>query len=412
MNTPRFRNLHSIILLMMLVGLVFTPAVQAQPAGWSGDDNLAFRLLINGVSAADSDAAHPITVLLSEDPTMNLTIFTGADIILKSGRFVMKYMAIPLFDQPLDFNLPVPSGTNASLTNSTIPLSAALGTGGIDLVSGTVSGSFSFTYSLVSSPGTNVTVSEDFYLHIGPTGAAALLSVSGMITLGFTLMSVFGLLLSLDDFQQGILWATKVRRAARKSQKIIFPRGVVLRRRPRKDKGAAPNEEDLSRRVREMAKDLWDGRRCPKCGARWKSSADSCKKCKISRAEATEVFAEKAAELVPRALKVMRPKSKMTVGAFSKALKTRPEIGGAIASALTELHVFQVRSVKVPLKKVSFSGMTIAGTYWSWMQLLGGATPSWSDILLTTAAGLVVSVIIAYCMNWLARMPRLGYDEQ
>ncbi|RLI49256.1 MAG: hypothetical protein DRO73_06935 [Candidatus Thorarchaeota archaeon] len=123
-----------------------------------------------------------------------------------------------------------------------------------------------------------------------------------------------------------------------------------------------------------------------------------------------EYFAHDIAKYAPRALKIVRPKSKVTVGAFSKKLKLTPNRGGALAAALTDMGVFQTRSVKVPLRKVALSGMTLAGTYWSWMQLVGGATPSWIDILLTTTVGLVVSVIIAYCMNWLARVPRLGYE--
>ncbi|MHA1771068.1 MAG: hypothetical protein ACTSYL_13015 [Candidatus Thorarchaeota archaeon] len=411
MRNTRAPHLILLVLMLFLIGSLSMPSVQAQPAGWSGDDNLAFRLLINGISAAESDASHPITVLLSEDPTMNLTIFTGDNIILRSGLFVMNYMGVPLFNQPLEFNLPVPAGTNVSLTNTTLPLGAALGGGGLELVSGTISGSFSFVYSLVTAPDTNVTVSEDFYLHIGPTGAAALMSVSGLITVGFTLMSIFGLLLALDDFQQGILWASKVRRAVSEQRTTIFPRGVVLRRRPRKRDEVQPNAEELAPKVERIAQGLWDGKRCPKCRKRWKSHADSCAKCNITRQEAQTLFAKQVAEMVPRALKVMKPKSKMPVGAFSKALKVKPDVGGAVAAALTELHVFQTRSVKVPLKKVAFSGMTIAGTYWSWMQMLGGATPAWSDVLLSIAAGLVVSVIIGYFLNWLARMPRLGYDE-
>jgi hypothetical protein len=66
--------------------------------------------------------------------------------------------------------------------------------------------------------------------------------------------------------------------------------------------------------------------------------------------------------------------------------------------------------VKVPLKKVAFSGMTLAGSYWSWMQMISGATPDIITIVLTTTVGLVVSVLIGYFMNFLARVPELGYD--
>ena len=78
-----------------------------------------------------------------------------------------------------------------------------------------------------------------------------------------------------------------------------------------------------------------------------------------------------------------------------------------MAAALTDMGIFQTRSVKVPLMKVAFAGMTIAGFYWSWLQILSGATPSLIDSLLYAAAGLVVSVVVAYFMNFLARVPKL-----
>ena len=78
---------------------------------------------------------------------------------------------------------------------------------------------------------------------------------------------------------------------------------------------------------------------------------------------------------------------------------------------IVDMGIFQTRSVKVPLMKVAFAGMTIAGFYWSWLQILSGATPTLLDSLLYAAAGLVVSVLIAYFMNFLARVPKLGYDQ-
>ncbi len=411
MRKSKTLRMVPLVILLLMACQCMPVQVKAQPPGWSGDDNFAFLLLINNVSAAESNSTNPIPILLSEDPVMNLTILTGDDIILHSGTFVMSYMGVPLFNQDFPFNAPVPSGTNLSLMNTTLPLSAALGGSGVDLVSGTIKGSFSFVYSLISTPGTNVTVTDDFFLHVGPTGPAALLSVSGMITVGFTLMAVFGLLLALDDFQQGILAAGKVRKAVRESRLIIYPREMVLRRKPRK-RDELPSIDELKSKVRSLAQGMWDGRRCPSCRAKWKSKADACSKCNISRSEAEILFAEKVSELVPKALDVMRPKSKITIGAFSKRLRVKPDVGGALAAALIDLGIFQSRTVKVPLKKVAFSGMTLAGTYWSWMQIIGGATPAWIDVLLSVAGGLVVSVVIGYFLNWLARLPRLGYDSE
>ncbi len=92
-------------------------------------------------------------------------------------------------------------------------------------------------------------------------------------------------------------------------------------------------------------------------------------------------------------------------------MKLKPSKGGALAAALTDMGVFQTKSVKVPLKKVSMAGLTLAGSYWSWMQMMGGATPDILTIALTTTAGLVISIVIGYLMNFLARIPKLGYDQ-
>ena len=74
------------------------------------------------------------------------------------------------------------------------------------------------------------------------------------------------------------------------------------------------------------------------------------------------------------------------------------------------MGALQTKTVKIPLKKIAFSGMSLAGIYWSWMQMIGGATPDWVTVLLSIAGGLVVSVLIGYFMAFLARMEPLGYD--
>ncbi len=389
--------------------MLFVIPAGAQPAHWSGNDELAFLFEINGISVADSNITTPIQVTPNATLTLNLTINTGEDIILKSGQLVMRYLSIAFIDQPFDFNMPVPSNTTAHLLNTSISLAQALGAGGISLFSGTVDGYISFTYSLVTTPDTNVTISDDFVIHIGQTGLASLLTVSGALTLLFTVLSVFGLLFALDEFQRGILSARRMRGGETPLGVKVFPAQVVLRRRPKKDEKVDP--EELKRRVKEIAGQLWDHRRCPKCGKKWPKEGDSCKKCGITETDARALFAEQLAEKVPQALRVMRPKSKMTVKRFSKKVRLPRDKGGALAAALTELRVFQTRSVKVPLNKVATSGMALAGTYFSWLQILGYATPSLIDIFLTTTAGLVISVVVAGCMNWLARVPEMGYKE-
>jgi hypothetical protein len=190
----------------------------------------------------------------------------------------------------------------------------------------------------------------------------------------------------------------------------IFPSAVILRRRPKKD-AETVGKEELVKRVSHAASHAWEGKRCPKCGKGWKKDAESCTKCKITRSAAEKFFSDGIADYAPKAMRAVSPKSKVPVGKFSKRVGLKPEKGGALAAALTEMGVFQTRSVKVPLKKVAFSGLTIAGTYWSWMQLLSGATPGWLDVLLLASAGLVVSVLVGYFMKWLARVPPLGYEK-
>ncbi len=396
-----------LLVTCMLWSALIMPLQAAPPPGWSGDDNLAFLLELNGTSAYYSNSSHPIPVDLSTNLTIELTVNASAALTLWSGLFVMKYLGIPIVDQPFDIGGPLSVGSPQVLINTSFLLLGEYG--GLNLITGTVEGLFSFTYELDSAPGTNVTVSEDFVLQLGPVGPAALLSVAGLITLGFTITSVFGLLLSLDQFQQGIMAARKMRGAKKASDVGIFPRAVVLRRHPKKD-GEKISKEELVRRVSEAARAGWDGKRCPKCGKKWTKETTSCPKCKLDRQSAVTYFSQDIAEYAPKALIVVKPKSKVPVGIFSRRLRLKPDKGGALAAALTDMGVFQTRSVKIPLMKVALVGMTLSGTYLSWMQILGGAIPSWLDVLLFTCAGLVISVLVAYFMKWLARVPKLGYD--
>jgi len=397
-----------LLVTCMLWSALIMPLQAAPPPPLSGDDNLAFLLELNGTSAYYSNSSYPIPVDLSTNLTIELSIDVGAALRLWSGLFVMKYLAIPIVNQPFNFSgVTLPAGWEQVLVNTSFLLLG--GYGGLNLITGTVEGVFSFTYELDSAPGTNVTVSEDFVLRLGPVGPAALLSVAGLITLGFTVTSVFGLLLSLDEFQQGIMAARKMRGAKKASDVGIFPRAVVLRRHPKKD-GERISKEELVRRVSEAARGGWDGKRCPKCGKKWAPETTSCPKCKLDRQSAVTYFSQDIAEYGPKALNVVKPKSKVPVGRFSRRLRLKPDKGGALAAALTDMGVFQTRSVKIPLMKVALAGMTLSGTYLSWMQIIGGAIPSWLDVLLFTCAGLVISVLVAYFMKWLARIPKLGYD--
>ena len=403
----------ALVSLLLITGLMWSVVVvPSAQFDWTEDANFAFLTTINGVSIAASNTSNPIYV----DPTSDLTITTwinaSANIYLRTGLFSLAYLGIPLISSPIDYgDIAVSNGTAAQLlSNSTIPLGSLLSYGGISLVTGTILGRFSMNYSLQSDPGTNITLADDFVLYLGAPGLGSIMSVAGLLTVGFTVMSVFGLLLSLDHFQQGISAARKMRRGKTAAGIGIFPSAVVLRRKPKKD-GEKISKEELVKRVSEAARSGWDGKNCPKCGKKWGPDADACSKCKLEKAAAVSYFSEDIAEYAPKALNAVAPKSKVPVGTFSKRLHLKPAKGGALAAALTEMGVFQTKSVKIPLKKVAFSGLTLAATYWSWMQLLRGATPGWLDVLLTTAAGLVVSVLIGYFMNWLARVPRLGYDK-
>ncbi|MBD3407972.1 MAG: hypothetical protein GF411_17765 [Candidatus Lokiarchaeota archaeon] len=397
----------------VLCSASITPIFAQPPAGWSGDENFAFLFTANGVSAADSNSENPIPVSPSENISLSLTIDPLEDVMFYSMEFLVEYLAIPIVNQKENVSQILPSSASGNVFNFSFPLSSLAG-GGVNLISGTVVGTILITYatanfteSTVSD--TNKTIQDSVVLYVGETGIGAITSVAGMITVGFTVMSVFSLLLALDDFQQGILAARKIRGADTASDVGIFPKAVILRRKPKKDADKISKDELVSR-VSSAAKSAWDGKRCPKCGKKWKSDAMECSKCHIGKQDAVQYFSEDIAEYAPKALRVVKPKSKVPVGKFSKALKLKPDKGGALAAALTDMGVFQTKTVKVPLKKVAFSGLTLASSYWSWMQIFGGATPSWVDVLLTTTAGLVISVLIGYFMNWLARIPELGYE--
>jgi hypothetical protein len=395
----------------LLWSLVLTPAGAVPLAGWSGDSGLAFLLEVNGVNAAESDAANPIPINFTSALSIKLQIHTETNLTIHTGTFTMSYLYIPIINQKFDLDSAgeIPENTTQSILNASIPIGSLLSYGNLSLISGTITGAFSFVYSNSTTPSVNGTVSEDFVLQIGPTGPAAILSISGLITAGFTVMSVFTLIMSLDEFQSGIAAARKLRGASRGSDVGIFPRAVVLRRKPKKG-GEKIDKDELVSRVSKAASSAWDNKRCPKCGTKWVKEFPTCKKCGIDTGAAIKFFSQDIAEYAPKALSVIKPKSKVTVGQLGKRLHLKPEKAGGLAAALVDMDALQTKSVKVPLKKVAFSGMTIAGAYWSWMQMIGGATPDWVAVLLTTTAGLVVSVLIGYFMNFLARVPKLGYD--
>jgi hypothetical protein len=396
----------------LLWSALLAPTAAVPPAGWSGDDNLGFLLEVNGINAHGITGANPIPMNLSEPVTLELTIQTAADLTIYEGQFSMSYLGLGL-GPPQVFDLSVlgviPDSTTATIVNTSLPLGAALSFNGLPLLTGTITGVFSFIYANTTHPTLNKTVSENFVLRIGGEGLAAIVSVTGLVTAGFTIMSVFSLILALDEFQRGIFAARKMRGATRGSDVGVLPSAAVLRRKPKKG-GESIDRDELVRRVSEAAKHGWDGTRCPKCGKKWKKDAPTCGKCGIDTGAAMNYFSEDIAEYAPRALKVIRPKSKVTVGQLGKKIKLKPDKAGALAAALVDMGILQTKTVKVPLKKVAFSGMSLAGTYWSWMQLVGGATPNLVTVILTTAGGLVVSVIIGYFMNFLARVPELGYD--
>ncbi len=361
----------SVFIILCLTGSFIIMPLQAQPVGWSGDDNLAFLLEINDTSATDSDANNPIPIVLTEPVEFVVTIDVGANLTLKSGSFSMFYLSIPIFNQPFDLNVPLINGVSETILNTSLDLST-LTPGGVDLVSGTIEGTFSLTYTLFGSSD-NVTVTENFALAIGATGAGALSSVTGMITVGFAVMAVFSLLLSLDEFQKGIFAARKMRKGKTAKDIGIFPAPVVLRRRPKKKEKIG--KEELIGRVKQA----FPG-------------------------------AEEVAQYAPKALNVVRPKSKVPVGKLAKSLHLKREQGGILAAAMTHLGIFQTKSVKTPLKKVAFSGMSLAFTYWSIMQLMYNTTPDILTVMFSVVAGLIISVLVGYFMAWMARVPKLGYD--
>ena len=237
----------------LLFSTVILPVQAAVPVGWSGDSNLAFLLQVNGVNAKESTAANPIPVDLSQNLNFSLDIYVENNLTILSYAFSMSYLYIPIISQGDDLSSlgEIPANTTGQLFNSSLSL-ASLQSSGLGLIAGTITGLFSFTYTNTSLGGANVTVSENFVLQIGAGGTNSFLSVSGLITIGFVAMSVFSLILSLDEFQQGIVAARKMRGAKRGSDVGIFPRAVVLRRKPKKD-AETIDKTELTRRVSEAA---------------------------------------------------------------------------------------------------------------------------------------------------------------
>ncbi len=402
------KTLTHFIVITLITCILWAPyiaPVHAQPPGWGGDENLYIKMELNNESVVG--VTDPIPILTS--PDFYFEVEAANNLHLSSISFQLIYMGFPFPVQEYPIGADFLAGQSFNQSQA-LDLSAFLDTGGLGMLGGSLTGIFSFNYTLEGFTNSTV-VSEDFVVLLGPQGTAALTTIPGLITVGFTVMAVFSLLLSLDEFQRGIFAARKMRGAKRGSDVGILPPEAVLRRKPKKkSESETISKDELLKRVETAARQSWDAKKCPKCGKNWKSGAPQCSKCNISKDAAVAYFSEDIAQFAPKALQVVKPKSKVTVGKFSKQLKLKPDKGGALAAALVDMDVFQTKTVKIPLKKVAFSGMTLSATYFSWMQLIGGQTPSLIDVLLITAAGLVVSVLIGYLMNWLARVPKLGYD--
>ena len=191
----------------LLWSALLAPTAAVPPAGWSGDDNLGFLLEVNGINAHGITGANPIPMNLSEPVTLELTIQTAADLTIYEGQFSMSYLGLGL-GPPQVFDLSVlgviPDSTTATIVNTSLPLGAALSFNGLPLLTGTITGVFSFIYANTTHPTLNKTVSENFVLRIGGEGLAAIVSVTGLVTAGFTIMSVFSLILALEHGQHAV----------------------------------------------------------------------------------------------------------------------------------------------------------------------------------------------------------------
>ncbi len=397
MHKPSTAPLFAAMLLLTLCMVL--PSSTAQT--WGGDENLSVLVEVDGAPIGPNNQTIPVS------DVMELTLCIRANVLLtlQSITFRLSYLGIPMMNQPNEFDILLPAGYNST---QDIPVDlSTLSLDGISLISGTVEGSLAFVYNV--TPYENNTIVQRFKIAMG--SGNPLYSVPGIITVGLTAMTAISLLLALAQFQGGIFAAARIRQATRARDVKVFPKQTVLGRKRRRRKEDQEIPADLSERATEIAQDAWDGRYCPKCGKRWKRGAPTCAKCGLDMESARRLFAERVGKLAPAALEVIRPGTRMTVGELSKKLRVRAEIGGAIAAALLEMNLLRTRSVRVPLKKITFSGSTIVGLYLSWSQLLGGTTPSWIYVLLLTAGALVATVTFAYCLRWLARVPRFGYGE-
>ncbi|MHA2361460.1 MAG: hypothetical protein ACXAB6_05980, partial [Candidatus Thorarchaeota archaeon] len=168
------KTLPHLVVILSVTCILWTAVlipVQAQPPNWSGNDELAFLLEVNGISARHSNASSPIPVNISIPVTLVLNISVGENLTLHSGTFTMNYMGIPIANSPFVIGSDISAGTEAQVIDTTLDVGSMLGgIGGLGLVSGTIEGIFTFTYSLQTTPGVNATVSDNFVLQIGQTG--------------------------------------------------------------------------------------------------------------------------------------------------------------------------------------------------------------------------------------------------
>ncbi|MCK4566195.1 MAG: hypothetical protein KAU48_02690, partial [Candidatus Thorarchaeota archaeon] len=128
------RTLPHFLVFMTVTCLLWSgillPVQAAAPVGWSGDSNLAFLLEVNGVNAAESDAANPIPIDLSENLNFSMDIYADTNLTILTYTFTMSYLYMPIINQGDNLGNFVEANTTIlGFVNESISLASLLSSG-------------------------------------------------------------------------------------------------------------------------------------------------------------------------------------------------------------------------------------------------------------------------------------------
>ncbi len=158
--------------------------------------------------------------------------------------------------------------------------------------------------------------------------------------------------------------------------------------------------------LKGLLRDLWDQKKCPKCGAKWNKKKEVCPRsnCAISLAEAQDVWVErmwpflvKLADLIlVKKMKLKKARKKLKVDKQKLTKKTVRQL----AAILVQGHLIDVdwKSV-VPLGRLMRSGLFIGASIFLWLFLYGVTKVTPQSLIISISVSILVPLIIGLILR-------------